>query len=108
MGDRALIQFEQGPQRSPAIYVHWLGSRVPAILARLELQMEGRSDDLNYVAARCVQVICDMMPDEPQLSVGIWNQRIKLRKSDSQGDAGCFVVDISTVPWTIERFGGYA
>ena len=103
MGDRALVQFTDGDEVSPVIYLHWSGSEVAGYLKELAELMRGREGDVNYAAARFVGICHNHI--EGNLSLGMWNQVEKLTADDSHGDAGCFVVNVDT--WNIEAMGGY-
>lgn len=102
MGDRALIQFENGIETSPAIYLHWDGNYVEDRIAETKRLMEGRSTDLAYVTARFIGV-CHSHIDG-NLSLGVWNASYRLTPGDSHGDRGCYVIDISTPDWKVDHF----
>lgn len=106
MGDRALIQLTAGGKVSPVLYMHWSGHAVAGVLERLEKRMKDRPDDLDYAFARLVQeAIGD---DDGNTGYGVWNAKDgMLTESDSHGDAGCFVVDVSKPKFDIKSFGGY-
>lgn len=114
MGDRALVVFHDGSKYSPTIYLHWGGSDVLKLLAKLKELMADRLDDLSYVPARFVGLAHEAVPGP--LSLGIWNTkagkasaqtpsgRARYWTDKSHGDNGVFVVDLRG-SWTIERFG---
>lgn len=107
MGDRALIQLRNSDNDvSPVLYLHWDGSRVGEIIHDTYVRMQGRSNDLDYTFARLAQIA---MADDPdgQLSYGIMARQTPLTAKDSHGDAGCFLVDISSDNWVVYAGGGY-
>lgn len=65
--------------------------------------MKSRGDDASYAFARFVGICHARI--EGNTSLGAWNQDTPLTKSDSHGDAGCYLVDCKT--WDVEAFGGY-
>jgi hypothetical protein len=105
MGNRVLIQFTNGTDFSPVLYGHWHGDATAETLRLLRAQMEGRATDIQYVAARCVEV---MTRDSRggQLSFGIWNAKGVLTDDDSHGNAGIYLVDISDNAWKVLVFAG--
>lgn len=106
MGDRALIQLtNKNGDVSPVLYLHWSGSGVADILARTHQQMAGRTNDVEYTFARLVQQAIN--GDTGSTAFGVWNQPFVLVPDDSHGDAGCFVVDITTNEWMVAQGGGY-
>lgn len=107
MGDRAVVQLESNSGRvSPCLYLHWGGSEVPKLLEELHDRfIKRRGDDLRYGFARLVGYVHEKMPTEVT-GMGIWNQTTRLTPADSQGDAGVFVFNISTL--TVYYGGGYA
>ena len=96
MGDRVLFQVvgeSQGElEFSPVIYGHWAGSAAPGIVAQLGVQMKNRRGDVNYWAARLVEILCSADPGG-DLSVGIWNADHILTARDSHGDAGVVLIN---------------
>lgn len=106
MGDRALIQLTNGRVCSPVLYLHWGGSDVAAILQRTQEQMRTRVDDVDYAFARLVQQATADDPDG-STGIGVWNAAEPLKADASQGDAGCFLVNISYPEWTVQTGGGY-
>lgn len=106
MGDRALIQLTTiGGGVSPVLYLHWGGSCVADILQRTQEQMKGRPNDESYAFARLVQQAIN--GDSHNTGIGVWNQIERLTPADSHGDAGCFVVDVTTETWNVAQGGGY-
>lgn len=105
MGDRALIQLKTASEFSPVLYLHWSGGHVADILARTEKQMRGRAGDVSYSFARLVAQAIN--GDKSNLSYGVWNADKVLTAEDSHGDAGVFVVDVSSEAWTVAAGGGY-
>lgn len=109
MGDRALVQFVSKDKNgkpvefSPAVYLHWHGGRVPEFIRECAALMQGREGDVEYSAARFVGICHGAIAGN--LSLGIQRAQRVLTKSDSQGDAGCFIVDCGS--WQVEAFGGY-
>jgi hypothetical protein len=106
MGDRALIQLTtKDGDVSPVLYLHWGGSDVANILQRAQEQMKGRANDLSYAFARLVQQAIN--GDGHNTGYGVWNHASRLTESDSHGDAGCFVIDVTTEAWSVAQGGGY-
>lgn len=106
MGDRALIQLiDKDRQVSPSLYIHWGGEGVACTLHATQKRMEGRPNDLDYSFARLVQIAIG--DDDSNLSFGVSNRSTAITEDDSPGDAGVFLVDISTTPWTVMTAGGY-
>lgn len=114
MGDRALIVVTDGENVSPVIYLHWMGSEVPAILERLKNRMESRGADVSYASARLIQEATQ--DDDGCLSFGLWNAHpevikavidkdAKVLSKESHGDAGLIVLDVNDYTW--QAFGGY-
>lgn len=104
MGNRVVIQFINGADVSPAIYGHWAGSATPDMLAELRKQMADRPSDLPYVSARALGRFID--GDKGSTGFGLWNAPKKLTASDSHGDAGVFLVDISEPIWRVTVLDG--
>lgn len=105
MGDRALIQLTAEGKVSPVLYLHWGGSGVAALLARLEKRMKGRPNDMDYAFARLVQEAVG--DDSGNTGFGVWNATAELTEGDTHGDAGCFVVNVEQDKHAIKAFGGY-
>lgn len=108
MGDRAVIHFTDGQKIGPAVYVHWSGEDVPAILGETRRIMEDRLGDVGYTTARCIGVCHDRI--EGNLSLGTWSapSEAEIRHADyTHGDAGVFLVNCSGDTWTVECWGGY-
>lgn len=106
MGDRVLFQVvsKANPsQFSPVIYCHWSGSYAPQIVRALAERMKSREGDIEYAAARLVQICTE--GDEGNLGFGIWNVNHKLSYADSHGDGGVVLIDCTD--FTCECFGGY-
>lgn len=100
MGERALIQLiDKERNCSPTLYLHWGGGEVGSILSRLQKRMDGRRNDIEYGFARLVQEAIN--GDDGNLSFGVSNQSTIISDAYSPGDAGAFVVDVSTTPWTV-------
>ena len=94
MGDRVIFQIisKNDPKDfSPAVYCHWAGDRAPEIVRSLKERMQGRGGDVDYAAARLVQ-ICTAN-DTGNLSFGIYNVDHRLTEKDSHGDAGVILID---------------
>jgi len=115
MGDRALIIFTDGREVSPVIYLHWSGSKVPALLEQHKTLMASRGADVAYAAARFVGIVHATMPGQ-NLSLGMWNAEpntigaVLAADADelaeiSHGDAGFVVVDVRDYSW--KAWGGY-
>lgn len=106
MGDRAVIQLESAGHYSPVLYLHWGGHAVAGIIERTQKRMEDRPGDLPYIFARLVQEAVSEAP-EGSTGFGVWNATEEITEADSQGDAGCFVVDVLNSKYDIRAFGGY-
>lgn len=105
MGDRAIIQMKRGSEVSPVLYLHWDGTEVRRIIAETKERMKDRHDDLGYSFARLVQIA--IRGNSGCLSYGVYNAPSTITETDSHGDAGCFLIDISNPEWQVETFGGY-
>ena len=104
MGDRALVQFKDKDDTiSPVIYLHWNGTEVKYWLEEWYRLIQGRQRDLDYGCARFVGICHSHI--EGNLSLGVNYQPTELTADDSHGDAGCFVVNVSTGEVTAS--GGY-
>lgn len=106
MGDRALIQMVNGDEASPVLYLHWMGSEVGKIIEQAQTIMEGRAGDVSYAFARLVAAACNESGGG-NTGVGVWNGEGVLKARDSHGDAGCFVIDVSSEKWAVRIGGGY-
>ena len=116
MGDRALIVFKATTENlitkkttesiSPAVYLHWQGSSVERLLQETMDLME-RRNDLDYVAARFINVCC-MDSSSNNLSVGVNNvSSLAEAYSSDPGDHGVFVVDVTDPAlWVVENNHG--
>jgi hypothetical protein len=105
MGERVLFQVVRGEEFSPVIYCHWSGDEVRDICDRLRERMKGRGGDVQYTAARLVQECIN--GNEGNLSFGIWNADSVLTETDSHGDGGVVLVDVSGPQMEFKCFGGY-
>ena len=113
MGDRAIVHFyapKDGAELSPAVYLHWSGSDVQSLLRETFELMRTRGADLSYTTARFIG-ICHTKLDG-NLSLGVWNapaDGLKAARdpSYSHGDAGVFIVHLTSHGWEIEMHGGY-
>ncbi len=99
MGNRANVQFTDGHDVSPSVYLHNMGGMVQDLLSETKALMGGRND-LEYIAARFVGVCCSKDPNSG-LSIGMQNE--KNTDIVDHGDAGVFIVDINT--WTAKVRG---
>ena len=116
MGDRAVIHFvDEGREEvSPATYLHWGGHEVEELLRECFELMKSRGPDVGYTAARFIG-ICHARDPKSNMSLGTWNapslRKIRQRDGDrwsyGTGDAGVFLVHLSSAGWSIEMFGGY-
>jgi len=124
MGDRALVIFtdNKGKEVSPTVYLHWGGDSVPQLLQKTADFMTGRFNDVQYGCARFIG-LAHVEMDQTNLSLGVWNtdkelqyvikdymenkdsESMKVLAEASHGDAGLFIVDVSTYSWNC--FGGY-
>jgi hypothetical protein len=113
MGDRAIVVFKDRDDVSPAVYLHWNASEVPAWLELLAERMEGRKNDASYAAARFTGICHENIPGDLSLglfSSGKWEKAIKSGdakklSSYSHGDGGFVVVDCADFSW--KAYGGY-
>ncbi|MDY3551447.1 hypothetical protein R5W24_000523 [Gemmata sp. JC717] len=111
MGNRACVLFHDSRRVSPTVYLHWHGSQVPAWLADLRQQMQGRHSDAEYAAARFVG-ICHTHIDG---NLGLGLKANSLTVADlarpsvledlSPGNAGLVVVNTADFSW--RAYGGY-
>lgn len=103
MGDRCLIQFYDGKDFSPVVYLHRHGEQANEFLDIHDKVMQDRKGDLNYSCARFIGICHEKI--RPPLSLGIWNAHHIMTEEDSHGDAGVILVDVNT----FERsyLGGY-
>lgn len=107
MGDRVLFQVvsKNDPKRvSPVVYCHWAGSDAPRIVRELAKRMADRPGDVDYTAARLVQVCTE--GDEGSIGFGIWSTSTKLTDTDSHGDAGVVLIDCAD-GFKCKCMGGY-
>ena len=106
MGDRVLMQCYSSKTGvfGPVLYCHWAGSDAPQIVKALRDRMAERPGDPDYSSARLVQIAIGN--DASALSFGIWNATALLTESDSHGDAGCVLIDVSD-NHSAQYFGGY-
>lgn len=105
MGDRAMVRFRDSHRASPAVYLHWSGSDVPALIADTAAIMRTRLNDADYSCARFVYVCCEANGGRhDNVSVGVTD------RFESHGDAGIFEVDVRAWPWKIKHMetSGYA
>lgn len=105
MGNRALLQLRNKNEVSPLLYLHWGGSEVGEIIRRTKSRIAHRHDDVIYAFARPVQEAINGMDGDS--GFGVWNQDEVLTEADSHGDAGCFVIDLSTPERVTAAFGRY-
>lgn len=119
MGDRAIVIFTDGAEVSPAIYLHWNGTEVPAWLKEHKEMMADRTGDVAYAAARFVGIAHTKITGN--LSLGMWNltpeQIDRIRGAHpstspeteltamSHGDAGVALVNVNDFTW--KGYGGY-
>lgn len=103
MGDRAVIFCKSDADKmiSPAIYLHWSGSRVGQYLKDAAPRM--RKGDISYATARLIGILHEKI--DGNLSLGVFSvhfdfadykKQLSELKEYSQGDAGVFTVDIDT------------
>ena len=105
MGDRAMVRFRDSSRVSPAVYLHWSGSEVPALVADTAGIMRTRLNDAEYACARFAFVCCT--------ANGGWNENLSVGvtdRFDAHGDAGIFEVDVRSWPWKLKHMAmsGYA
>jgi hypothetical protein len=103
MGDRVLMQVVSDDRKrfSPVIYMHWEGSNWENIVQKLAAQMHDRLDDVDYSAARLVQICATCFNSNDNLGLGIWNTDHILTAEDSHGDNG--IVLINAKDFTVEH-----
>jgi len=104
MGERVLFQVVRGEEFSPVIYCHWSGDEVRDICDRLRERMKGRGGDVQYTAARLVQEC--IRSDCGDAHFGIWNADSVLTETDSHGDGGVVLIDVSGPQMEFKCFGG--
>jgi len=105
MGERVLFQVVRGEHFSPVIYCHWSGDEVRDICSRLRERMQGRGGDVQHTAARLVQECTN--GDTGNLSFGIWNADSVLTETDTHGDGGVVLIDVSGTQMEFKCLGGY-
>lgn len=110
MGDRAVVHFHTDSKTlSPATYLHWGGSEVPALLAEACKIMAGRTGDRDYTMARFVGVCHNAI--DGNLSLGVFRGAATFEeaKEDSytHGDSGVWLVNVEREIWNVEVVGGY-
>lgn len=94
MGDRVLVQlYDDSGEVSPALYGHWSGNEGKKWLIDLKSHMGDRLDDIPYSFARLVQIA---VTDNSTTGFGVWNQTTLLDDGDIQGDAGIYLLNVST------------
>lgn len=102
MGDRAVLFIEGA---SCAVYLHWGGSDVAAILDAASPTM--RANDPDYATARLVAAACTTC--RPTTGVGVLPPPADLEpetlKRYSHGDAGVFL--IPAADGVVRTFAGY-
>lgn len=116
MGDRAVVIFcrkgstpavgdknQQHSGFSPSVYLHWDGHRVADLLKLAAPRM--RRGDESYSCARFIGVCHENIGGN--LSLGVHNGpgTISDVGGGSPGDAGTFLVDVTT--WRVRCFDGY-
>lgn len=99
MGDRAIIQFTDGKEFGPAVYLHWDGGNVAHFLEEAAPRM--RKGDVTYSTARFIGECHNEI--DGALSLGVWSTDGKV--TESHGDAGAFIVNVDD--GTIEIIDGY-
>ena len=107
MGNRAVVTFVENNDCEgirPAVYLHWGGSCVRTWLQELQEVMRTRSGDAEYAAARFTQLAGNHI--EGNLSLGLTTVDVSAPGDASPGDAGVFVVNVSS--WTVANLGGSA
>lgn len=104
MGDRVLFQVVGEDEFSPVIYAHWSGSNTPEVCRKVKLRMKDRPNDVQYTAARIVQILTG--DDNSSTGFGIWNAEKILTKDESNGDAGVVLVRVGE-KMRFECLGGY-
>ncbi len=107
MSDRALVVFHSadGNHVTPTVYLHWLGSEVPSLIAETKAIMANRSDDPDYAAARFCAVACR---GGGNTGVGLMQSPDDIMTNaakHSHGDAGVILVNAGDFSW--KAFGGY-
>lgn len=101
MGNRVLIQFKDNRNvLSDVCYLHDGGDFAEDLIRECAKQMKGCKADAHRAMARFVSV-CVMR----KVGVKVRDTSKLLALDDSEGDAGCYVVDCNT--WEVTAFGGY-
>jgi hypothetical protein len=105
MGDRVLVLFtDDSKELSPAIYMHWGGDSAARFIT--EAQPLLRHGDASYAAAR----FCGFCHDAHRSALGLGLLNAPTEKNPdwekfSHGDAGVYVVNVST--GFVLAYGGY-
>ena len=107
MGDRVLMQCwsSKTDEVGPVLYCHWGGRSALATVDALRAQMAGRGGDLEYASARLVQCAIGESVSG-NTGFGIRNFTRKLTAGNSEGDAGCVLIDVDT-NFSVQCVGGY-
>ena len=107
MGDRVLYQVVSKDRRefSPVVYCHWSGRHWQSVVELLKQQMGDRRNNVDYAAARLVEIAAKFEGSGHSIGLGIWNAVNILTSEDSHGDRGIVLIDADT--FEVERFGHY-
>jgi hypothetical protein len=113
MGNRAIIAFEESHEHQIqpfGVYLHWSGGpeSIWAFLEVLNERMVGRGDDIQYAAARFVEIIGRFIGGNTSIGLTGFNameaSAIYSRKnveSISHGDNGVYVIGYKNAKYTI-------
>ena len=110
MGCRAAVYFidSTSNKTSPGVYLHWDGDKVSEHLQTLQKQMEQRTDDAMYSAARFCQIACNEH-HRSNTGIGLLQpEDIDVIRDirDFQGLCyGSILVDVSEPEFKIEQYG---
>jgi len=103
MGDRVLVSFKSGEDVSPTIYMHSHGGEAADWIKEAQPLM--RKDDPSYAAARFAGFCASKIPGTSGIGlIDAIDLSADLRDI-THGDAGVYVVDVST--GKVEAGGGY-
>lgn len=118
MGNRATVVFTDEPEKKigPAVYLHWNGGPESVYIFLDELQRRKcGSQDVSYVTARFIHVVCDFFDADAvgSTSVGVHNGPKSITKRhikavNYRNDNGVYVVCFTKEGWRVRRFFGGA
>lgn len=103
MGDRVLVAFKSGDDYAPTVYMHSRGHEAADMIKAAQPRM--RKDDPSYAAARFTGFCAEKIPGALGLGLLPALEPGADLKEVSHGDAGVYIVDVST--GEVAAGGGY-